>query len=101
MPVALSKLDKSARVLDRRRRKNAVAKIQNVTERPGFLKNLLCLRKNTFLCAQQHAGIEIALKRNAAADAAPGFGHRNSPVDADHIRAGARHGFQYGGTAVE
>src|SRR5947207_8826445 len=101
MAVPLSEFDESARVFDWSRRKNAVTQIQDVPDRSGLFENLFRFRLDAVSPAQEDAWIEIALQRHPITDAAARFGHRNPPIDADHIRAGACHGFENCGTAVQ
>src|SRR5215475_886223 len=101
VPVLLSAFDKSARVFDRRWRKNTVAQIQDVPEGSGLFKYVPRSLHDAFFRTEQNTGIKIPLKRHSTADAPARFNDRYSPINADHFRSGARHRFQYGGAAIQ
>ena len=75
-------------VIDRRRRKNAVAEIEDVSGAPArALEHVVGGREHAVEGRKQQGGIEIALDSAIVSDALPRFVERDAPVGADDIAA--------------
>src|ERR687898_1070829 len=87
--VAMNMLREGLHVIDWRRRKNPVAKIEDVswTSARAF-EDVVGSRQHAIERRQQQRRIEIALDSAIVADAIPRFVERDTPVGADHIAAG-------------
>src|SRR5947207_5774794 len=73
-------------VLDRRRRQNAVAQIEDVPRASaGLLEDLVGGGDDAIERAQEHGGIQVALDAAIEPDALPGFVERRAPVCADDV----------------